>query len=222
MSFTVELINVVNIQIISRPAKHHSKQLWINVSFVNVLTKRSGCAMSDSRFGMRDMRCFSHPESHISYRGSLITQHFLNIASKIQKMKIASTRYSDSAISFSALVLRLSLGLLMLILHGWNKLQHFSENSHNNFFDPLHIGTMLSFLLIVFAEVFCSLFIALGLFTRLACIPLIIEMLVIIFVMNHGVITPKVSEKEVLFLTGYLALIFMGPGRVSVDRLLGK
>ena len=137
-------------------------------------------------------------------------------------MKIANSRYSDTAISFSALVLRLSLGFLMLILHGWNKLQHFSENSHNSFFDPLHIGVMISFLLIVFAEVFCSCLIILGLFTRFACIPLIIEMLVIVFVMNHRVITSGSGEKEVLFLTGYLALIFMGPGKVSVDRLIGK
>lgn len=137
-------------------------------------------------------------------------------------MKIASTKYSDSAISFSALALRLSLGLLMLILHGWNKLQHFSENSHNNFFDPLHIGTMLSFLLIIFAEVFCSMLIILGLFTRLACVVLILEMFVIIFIMGHGVVTAKGGEKEVLFLGGYLALAFMGPGRISVDRLIGK
>jgi len=109
----------------------------------------------------------------------------------------------------------------MLIQHGWNKLQHFSENSHNNFVDQLHIGTMLSLILIVFAEVFCSCFIILGLFTRFACIPLIIEMLVIIFIANHGALLPA-SEKETLFLTGYLALLFMGPGKVSVDRIIGK
>ena len=137
-------------------------------------------------------------------------------------MKIASSRYSDTAISFSALALRLSLGLLMLILHGWNKLQHFSENSHNNFFDPLHIGTTISFLLIVFAEVVCSGLIVIGLFARLACIPLIIEFFVIIFVMGHGTVNGQHGEKEVLFLCGYLALICMGPGKISVDRLIGK
>jgi len=31
-------INVVNIQIISRLTKHHSKQLWITARLVNLLT----------------------------------------------------------------------------------------------------------------------------------------------------------------------------------------
>jgi putative oxidoreductase len=135
-------------------------------------------------------------------------------------MKIASTRYSDTAISFAALILRLGLGFLMLIPHGWDKLQHFSEKSHN-FLDPLHIGSLLSLLLVVFAEVICSCFLILGLFTRLACIPLIFEMLVIIFLMHHGSILPD-AEKEGLYLAGYLALIFTGPGKVSVDKLIGK
>jgi putative oxidoreductase len=135
-------------------------------------------------------------------------------------MKIASTKYSDTAISFAALILRLSLGLLMLIPHGWDKLQHFSEKSHN-FLDPLHIGHSLSLVLVIFSEFFCSIFIILGLFTRLACIPLIIQMLVIIFLLHHGNVLPD-AEQEGLYLAGYLALIFMGPGKVSVDKLIGK
>jgi putative oxidoreductase len=135
-------------------------------------------------------------------------------------MKIASTRYSDTAVTFAVLILRLGLGFLMLIPHGWDKLQHFSEKSHN-FLDPLHIGSSLSLLLVVFAEVICSCFLILGLFTRLACIPLILEMLVIIFLMHHGSILPD-AEKEGLYLAGYLAVIFMGPGKVSLDKLIAK
>jgi len=135
-------------------------------------------------------------------------------------MKIASTRFSDTAISFAAFILRMGLGFLMLIPHGWDKLQHFSEKSHN-FLDPLHIGSTLSLSLAIFTEVICSCFLILGLFTRIACIPLIIEMLVIIFLMHHGSILPN-AEKEGIYLAGYLALIFMGPGKVSIDKLISK
>ena len=135
-------------------------------------------------------------------------------------MKIASTKYSNTAFSFATLILRLGLGILMLMAHGYDKLQHFAKYSVG-FSDPFHLGSKISLSLDIFAEFFCSCLLILGLFTRLACIPLIAAMCVALIYAHHGNVF-GVGEKSVLFLTGFIALLFLGPGKVSVDGLIGK
>jgi len=134
-------------------------------------------------------------------------------------MKLTSTKYSNTAFSVATLLLRLGLGSLM-IPHGYDKLQHFTERSQT-FTNPFHLGRTISLVLVIFAEFFCSCLIIPGLFTKLACIPLIIITCVIVFYSNHGAVFGK-GELGAVYLIGYLALIFLGPGNVSVDRLVGK
>jgi putative oxidoreductase len=71
----------------------------------------------------------------------------------------------------------------------------------------------------VFAEFFCSILLILGLFTRLAAIPLVIGMAVAAFVV-HGADPFAAKELSLLYLFIYVALIFTGPGRHSVDYVL--
>jgi len=134
--------------------------------------------------------------------------------------RLFSTRTSDGAFSFATLVLRLGVGLLMLVNHGMDKLMHFAQKS-NTFADPFGFGSTASLSMVIFAEFFCSVFIILGLFTRLACIPPIIAMCVALFIANNGQVFGK-GEMPALFLTIYIALLFLGPGKVSLDRFLAK
>src|SRR5689334_20821739 len=99
-------------------------------------------------------------------------------------MKIGSIKYNDTAVTIAMLALRLGIGILM-IAHGFDKLQHFGQMS-GKFSDPLHIGSSLSLSLVVFAEFFCACFIVLGLFTRFACIPLIIDMAIALTYAHKG------------------------------------
>lgn len=133
--------------------------------------------------------------------------------------RLFSIRYSDNGITIAAFLLRLALGAL-IIPHGYGKLISFASKSAT-FSDPFHIGSPTSMALVIFAEFFCGVFILLGLFTRLACIPLIIAMLVIVFQVHNADFFGK-AEKPALFLFGYMALMFMGPGKLSMDRLIGK
>ena len=55
--------------------------------------------------------------------------------------------------------------------------------------------------------IFCSLFLILGLFTRISVIPLIITMCVALFQVHHGDVFGK-GETDTLFLTGYFVLNF--------------
>jgi putative oxidoreductase len=133
--------------------------------------------------------------------------------------RLFSTNVSDNAISFALLILRITAGGL-IIPHGYSKLISFASKS-SSFSDPYHIGSSTSMALIIFAEFFCGVLVALGLLTRLACIPLIIGMGTIVFMINHGNLTGK-NETPVLFLGCFLVLLITGPGKASIDRLIGK
>ena len=133
--------------------------------------------------------------------------------------KIFNTKYSDNSISFALLLLRLSMGGLM-IPHGYKKLMSFAARS-STFFDPFHISGPASMGLTIFAEFFCAFFILVGLMTRLASFPLIVIMSVAVFCSYQGKIFGD-GEQATLYLTGYITLLFTGPGKISMDKLIGK
>lgn len=133
--------------------------------------------------------------------------------------KLLSTKYSTGAFNTAMLLLRLALGILMM-MHGYNKLVHFADMQHK-FMNFLGLGSTLSLILVIFAEFFCSLFLILGLFTRLATIPLIIATCVMVFKAHNGDIFGE-GEQAALYLSGYLVLLLIGPGRISVDSMTGK
>ena len=118
---------------------------------------------------------------------------------------------------FGYLAMRLSLGGTMLWQHGWPKLMGFTERM-DQFADPFGMGSTFSLVLIVFAEVVCSALVVLGLWTRVALVPLIIAMAVIAFMVKGD---EPFGEKELamIYLFGFIALLFTGSGRFSVDRI---
>ena len=133
--------------------------------------------------------------------------------------KLFSVRTSDNALSFGTLLLRLAGGILM-IHHGFDKLTHFSQKAHQ-FMDPFGVGSTTSLSLVIFAEFFCSAFLILGLFTRLAAVPLIVTMSVALFKAHGGDFAGQ-GELAALFLGVFLSILVLGPGKVSLDRFIGR
>lgn len=121
----------------------------------------------------------------------------------------------------NALVLRLVMGLSMLFGHGVGKMSALFGEGEIKFPDPLGVGVNLSIGLAVFAEVVCALLVAIGLFTRLALIPLIATMAIAAFIFHSGDPFGKI-ELSLLYLAGYVAILFVGPGRISVDQLIKR
>ena len=122
---------------------------------------------------------------------------------------------------FSLLLLRLCFGGLMLVNHGMGKFYKLFGDDPIKFGDPLGIGMEASLGLAVFAEVLCAGLLVIGLFTRLAAIPLVITMLVAAFIV-HGGDPLKKMEMALLYLIPYLVLLFNGAGRYSIDELIEK
>lgn len=126
--------------------------------------------------------------------------------------------------SFGLLLLRLGLGGLLL-LHGWGKLQMVLAGDYDKFADPIGLGKQISLILVMAAEFGCAILVIIGLFTRLAAIPIVIAMGVAAFVMHadaplsmEGAAASK--EPALLFMVPFLALVFTGAGIFSIDGLI--
>ncbi|MEP6617198.1 MAG: DoxX family protein [Ginsengibacter sp.] len=133
--------------------------------------------------------------------------------------KVFSARYNAGAFNIGMLILRMASGVL-IIHHGYQKLSHYNEMK-SQFMNFMGFGPSVSFGLVIFAEFFCGILLVLGLFTRFACIPLVILMVVILYKVHALDIFGK-GEMDMLYLASFLTILFCGPGMISVDSRIGK
>ena len=134
-------------------------------------------------------------------------------------MKKLLFSHNPMAQDLGLLFLRLSAGGIMAYSHGWGKLQGVLAGDYS-FADPIGVGEEVSLFLVVFAEFFCGIFVALGLFTRAALVPLIITMVVAVFIIHADDPFGK-QEFGLLYLVPYITLFLTGPGKISLDKQLG-
>lgn len=119
------------------------------------------------------------------------------------------------------LIGRLAVGLLFLST-GWGKAH--SLEKVTQFFVSLHIPAPgLNAVVVAYSELICGALLTIGLFTRLATIPLIVSMIVAILTAKlgdiHGLFD-LVGADEFTYLCVLIMLALIGPGKASLDRLL--
>jgi putative oxidoreductase len=129
--------------------------------------------------------------------------------------------HNSKTTDLGVLFLRLSVGGLMLVRHGWPKLQKLLNDDPIKFADPFGTGPEIALFLAVFAELICAFLIMIGGFTRAATIPLIITMIVAAF-MIHGDDPFQKKEFAILYLIPFIFLLITGAGRFSLDARLSK
>lgn len=130
------------------------------------------------------------------------------------------TEIKEVYLNILVLLLRISVAAFM-ISHGWPKLSKLLAGGEIQFGDPIGLGPAFSLILVVFAEFFCSILIAIGLGTRLATIPLIFTMFVAAFV-AHGSDPFGRKEMALLYILIYLTLLVLGSRKYSIDYLLTR
>lgn len=135
-------------------------------------------------------------------------------------MKMGSTKINEEAVQFALLLFRIFLGIVM-ITHGYPKLEKLIAGGNIEFMNFLGLGPTISLVLVVFAEFICSILLILGLFTRWSLIPLIIVMLVAVFGVHINDSFDKM-ELPLHYLVSYIILMIIGPGRYSIDGLIAK
>ena len=135
-------------------------------------------------------------------------------------MKLNSISYNKNALAIVLLIARVFIGFAMLT-HGYPKLQKLLSGGEIQFFSLFGLGAKFTLILAVFAEVICSLFLILGLFTRTFTIPLIFTMLIAGFV---ALSKEGFGDRELafLYLTIYIIIFVFGGGRYSIDALMGQ
>lgn len=120
-------------------------------------------------------------------------------------------------INVALLALRIIVAIMMLT-HGGPKFMRLLDGNLK-FGDPIGIGSELSFILVVFSEFFCSIFILIGLGTRMASLPLLFTVLVILLVAKGA--DPVFDHVNILaYIATYILLFFTGSGKYSLDYKL--
>lgn len=125
---------------------------------------------------------------------------------------------SSAATDTALLIARVGVAGLMLT-HGLPKLAMLFSGGPVKFPSVMGMSPAISLGLTVFAEVFCSVLLFMGLATRIATIPMIITMLVAAFVV-HAADPLAVKEPALQYLLVYLVLLFTGAGKYSLDYML--
>ncbi|MGE6395394.1 DoxX family protein [Chryseobacterium scophthalmum] len=135
-------------------------------------------------------------------------------------MSYSNTKANPVIFDIVLFLVRLFVGFAM-ISHGFPKLQTLIDGGEIQFYDFLGLGPKISLGLTVFAEFVCSIFLILGLFTRVAAGFLIFTMGFAAFVV-HGADGFDKRELSLLYLSIYLIIITLGAGRFSIDGMIEK
>lgn len=118
------------------------------------------------------------------------------------------------------LVLRTVVGANLALLHGWDKLNHFSAKV-GNFPDPLGMGHKYSLILSVAGEFAGGILLATGFLGRAAAFLISFVVALNLFWVLKG--TPW-HDREVweLYFAASLTILLLGCGRFSLDSLMWK
>ncbi len=139
----------------------------------------------------------------------------------IAKYRTIALRLVERIRWLAPLVGRLSVGLLF-VSTGWGKVHDLAKVTA--FFVKLGIPAPgLNAVVVGYSELICGTLLVIGLFTRLATVPLIVSMIVAILTAKlgdiHGLFD-LVGADEFTYLCVLVILAIIGPGALSLDHLL--
>ena len=129
------------------------------------------------------------------------------------------TNHRPLHVDLGILILRLIFGGMLMYV-GYFKLSTYDQTI-GMFTDPLGIGKELTLILVIFAELICGFFVAIGLLTRLSVLPIFILMTVVFFIVHQNDAFIMKQLPFVYWLLCFVIFIF-GSGRYSVDRIIFK
>jgi putative oxidoreductase len=125
------------------------------------------------------------------------------------------------------LILRVVTGASVIIFHSWARVvgmvKFLGSGKHWGFIDMLQkVGLPLPgffAILVVLVEFIGSIFIILGLFTRISAIGLA---LVLIFAIYFQIVTKASVELSLIYLSIFIFLALAGAGKFSLDSKSGR
>lgn len=134
--------------------------------------------------------------------------------------KIFDPSTNGSVRDVALLMVRIVIALL-LVTHGFPKLQKLLADEPVQFVSIFGMSEQASLSMAMFAEFFCALLVLVGFATRIATIPVIATMVVIVFHIHSDDPLPR-KELPILYLMSYGFILLMGAGKYSIDNLIYK
>ena len=131
-----------------------------------------------------------------------------------------SPKRAQTLICWGLLFMRVSVSLLLLHVHGLPKLMHWSVEVQR-IEDPFGLGGTLTLGLAVFAEVICPLLLILGVWARLACLP-ILAVLAVAVLFVHPEWSLEQGQFAWLLMILFAGLAITGPGPLVIGKALRK
>lgn len=132
-----------------------------------------------------------------------------------------STKDIPAVNNIVMLLIRVFVAIAMIMLHGLTKLKMLMAGGDIQFYNFMGIGSKNTLVLVIIFEITGAFLIMIGLFTRAACLLLIIVMAVAAFGFHYA--DPfKVKESSLLFLSVFALIFTFGPKQFSIDSMLCK
>ena len=139
----------------------------------------------------------------------------------------------DATASLGMLLLRVCIGLMMLIGHGWGKVENFARLKDGfpvpQFFPLQYMSPPVSLIATITAEVVFAGLLIMGVMTRISAFVLGFTMVVAAFSINASqpfFYSPpdalKAKELAVMYLIPCMTILLAGGGSYSLDALLHK
>ncbi|PSL31027.1 DoxX family protein [Chitinophaga ginsengisoli] len=133
---------------------------------------------------------------------------------------ITRTNPSDKAQHWVLLVYRVLLSAELIYAHGLKKMG-VGVAEAEVIPNPLHLPEAFNSLFADAANLVFPLFVIVGLFTRIAILPILAVTLTGYFVL-HFHDAPLIKDTPYIYSLNYLLLLVMGPGRYSLDAYIFK
>lgn len=131
-----------------------------------------------------------------------------------------SPKRAQILVGWGLLFMRVSVSLLLLQVHGLPKLMHWSVEVQR-IEDPFGLGGTLTLGLAVFAEVICPVLLILGVWARLACLP-ILAVLAVAVLFVHPEWSLEQGQFAWLLMILFAGLAITGPGPLVIGKALRK
>lgn len=139
-------------------------------------------------------------------------------------MALTSTSPTRTQLDVGLLVLRLAIGIVMFA-HGYQKVFGFGIAGITQAFTQMGVPMpAISAPLVAFVELLAGLALILGILTRLAAIPIAIDMVgaILLVHLKNGFFLPQGYEFAFTVMMSAIALSLLGAGGYSVDAALER
>ncbi|HZH97213.1 MAG TPA: DoxX family protein [Flavisolibacter sp.] len=133
---------------------------------------------------------------------------------------IISVFPSANSFNIVMLLFRIALSLELIVVHGFKKVG-LNVAAAEKIPNPLQLNEALNYTFAVSANLVFPVFVILGLFTRIAILPILAVTVTGYFAVHWNDPLP-VKDMPFMYSLSYLLVLVLGPGRYSIDYFIDK